>query len=269
MSNRCPTPNKHLCSLYHQWLVSRWEDEYDDQSFFKVKVYLTSLCSGCWGHPRCDDEFIFHRSEYITHNPLSQMTYQNLPLISYDPSLLMTITDDSSPVTITYTLWPMFYHYDLYLMTLIVTHHTWLWPITTHDFYLISPIHQEPSPMTYHPQLITHEYDFSPMTVIHDHHLWPWLITIIYDLSHLWISGLSPISTTYDHHDFWLSGLSLMTYLSNNHHLWLSLMTYDLWPMTYYVWPISPMIPTYHSWLSLTTTNHGLLQRSPMSYHHL
>ena len=69
MSNVCPIPNKHLCSLDHQWLVSRSEDEYDDQSSFKVKVYLPSLCSGCWGHHRCDDGFIFHRSEYITHNP--------------------------------------------------------------------------------------------------------------------------------------------------------------------------------------------------------
>ena len=69
MSNVCPIPNKHLCSLYHQWLVSRSEDEYDDQSSFKVKVYLPSLCSGCWGHTRYDDGFIFHHSEYITHNP--------------------------------------------------------------------------------------------------------------------------------------------------------------------------------------------------------
>ena len=69
MSNVYPIPNKHLCSLYHQWLVSRSEDEYDDQSSFKVKVYLPSLCSGCWGHTRYDDGFIFHHSEYITHNP--------------------------------------------------------------------------------------------------------------------------------------------------------------------------------------------------------
>ena len=188
----------------------------------RVRVYLTSLCSGCWGHPRYDDGFIFHRSEYITHNPLSHMTYHNLPLISYDPSLLMTITDDLSPIIITYALWPclmtydlylmtMTYDHDFYLMTLIVTHHTWLWPITTHDFYLISPIinnhhlwpmtyPSEPSPMTYHSQLITHEYDFSPMTVIHDYHPWP-------------LSPMTIRTVTYDH------------------HLWSMTYDYDLWPM--------------------------------------
>ena len=181
MSNMCPIPNKHLCSLYHQWLVSRWEDEYDDQSFFKVKVYLTSLCSWCWGHPRCDDEFIFHRSEYITHNPLSQMTYQNLPLISYDPSLLMTITDDLSPITITYDLWLCLISYALWLWPMTMTCTLWLW--LSH---------------------ITHDYDLSPLMTfisyhlfINNHHLWliihnssymsmtshPWLLymTIIYD----------------------------------------------------------------------------------------
>ena len=35
MSNMCSIPKKHLCSLDHQWLVSRWEDEYDHQSSFK------------------------------------------------------------------------------------------------------------------------------------------------------------------------------------------------------------------------------------------
>ena len=205
----------------------------------RVRVYLTSLCSGCWGHPRYDDGFIFHRSEYITHNPLSHMTYHNLPLISYDPSLLMTITDDLSPIIITYALWPclmtydlylmtMTYDHDFYLMTLIVTHHTWLWPITTHDFYLISPIinnhhlwpmtyPSEPSPMTYHSQLITHEYDFSPMTVIHDYHPWP-------------LSPMTIRTVTYDH------------------HLWPMTMIYDLW--------LSLITHNCHSWLSMTMTDH-------------
>ena len=239
MSNMYPIPKKHICSLDYQWLVSRWEDEYDHQSSFKVRVYLSSLCSGCWGHPRYDDGFIFHRSEYITHNPLSHMTYHNLPLISYDPSLLMTITDDLSPIIITYALWPclmtydlylmtMTYDHDFYLMTLIVTHHTWLWPITTHDFYLISPIinnhhlwpmtyPSEPSPMTYHSQLITHEYDFSPMTVIHDYHPWP-------------LSPMTIRTVTYDH------------------HLWPMTMIYDLW--------LSLITHNCHSWLSMTMTDH-------------
>ena len=214
----------------------------------RVRVYLTSLCSGCWGHPRYDDGFIFHRSEYITHNPLSHMTYHNLPLISYDPSLLMTITDDLSPIIITYALWPclmtydlylmtMTYDHDFYLMTLIVTHHTWLWPITTHDFYLISPIinnhhlwpmtyPSEPSPMTYHSQLITHEYDFSPMTVIHDYHPWP-------------LSPMTIRTVTYDH------------------HLWPMIYDYDLWPMTmiYDLW-LSLITHNCHSWLSMTMTDH-------------
>ena len=221
----------------------------------RVRVYLTSLCSGCWGHPRYDDGFIFHRSEYITHNPLSHMTYHNLPLISHDPSLLMTITDDLSPIIITYALWPclmtydlylmtMTYDHDFYLMTLIVTHHTWLWPITTHDFYLISPIinnhhlwpmtyPSEPSPMTYHSQLITHEYDFSPMTVIHDYHPWP-------------LSPMTIRTVTYDH------------------HLWP--MTYDLWSMIY-DYHLSPITVTHdYPWPWLITCHSWLIQNHDWSH---
>ena len=225
----------------------------------RVRVYLSSLCSGCWGHHRYDDGFIFHRSEYITHNPLSHMTYHNLPLISHDPSLLMTITDGLSPIIITYALWPCLMTYDLYLMTLIVTHHTWLWPITTHDFYLIWPITNkhhlwpmtypsEPSPMTYHSQLITHEYDFSPMTM-----------SIFYDY-HTWLLMTMTVTLPSDHHHSYHTRPCLFTH---EHHTWvcpssLTLIT----QMTHYPWPWLPFIHhDYDSypWLLYMTIIHDHL----------
>lgn len=259
MSNRCPICIQYPKNTYVLLItndLSQGERMNTITSLpSRVRVYLSSLCSGCWGHPRYDDGFIFHRSEYITHNPLSHMTYHNLPLISYDPSLLMTITDDLSPIIITYALWPclmtydlylmtMTYDHDFYLMTLIVTHHTWLWPITTHDFYLISPIinnhhlwpmtyPSEPSPMTYHSQLITHEYDFSPMTVIHDYHPWP-------------LSPMTIRTVTYDH------------------HLWP--MTYDLWSMTY-DYHLSPITVTHdYPWPWLITCHSWLIQNHDWSH---
>ena len=76
-------------------------------------------------------------SELTTHLiwPITTHDYHRWLITNNHHLWLMTMSYD-------HALWPMSYHYDLYLMTLIVTHHTWLWPITTHDSYLISPIHQ-------------------------------------------------------------------------------------------------------------------------------
>ncbi len=137
--------------------------------------------------------------------------------------------------------------------------------------------------MTYHPQLITHEYDFSPMTVRHDYHPWPsWLMTIIYDLSHLWLSGLLPMTITYHlspmtityNYDLWLSLVTLRLITNDNAshpwpitcHSWLCLLilTYDLWPslMTYDLWP---MAYDYDLWPSSITSNYHL---SPITVTH-
>ena len=232
----------------------------------RVRVYLSSLCSGCWGHPRYDDGFIFHRSEYITHNPLSHMTYHNLPLISHDPSLLMTITDDLSPIIITYALWPCLMPYDLYLMTMpydhglwLMTYTLWLWLMTMTSILWLWLSHitrdYDLSPLmtfiSYHLSSITITYDLWPIP--QNHHLWliihnsshmsmishPWLLymTIIHDLSHLWLSGLLPMTITYD--------------------LWSMTYDYDLWPITmiYDLW-LSLITHNCHSWLSMTMTDH-------------
>ena len=241
----------------------------------RVRVYLSSLCSGCWGHPRYDDGFIFHRSEYITHNPLSHMTYHNLPLISHDPSLLMTITDDLSPIIITYALWPCLMPYDLYLMTMpydhglwLMTYTLWLWLMTMTSILWLWLSHitrdYDLSPLmtfiSYHLSSITITYDLWPIP--QNHHLWliihnsshmsmishPWLLymTIIHDLSHLWLSGLLPMTITYD--------------------LWLWSMTYDLWPMTY-DYHLSPITVTHdYPWPWLITCHSWLIQNHDWSH---
>ena len=236
MSNMYPIPNKHFCSLYHQSLVSRWEYEHDDQSFFKVNVYLTSLCSGCWGHPRAVDG---SSSVIQCTSPMSS--------ISYDPAELTThliwpiTTHDYHRCLITNNhdlcLLSLSSDHVLYLMSLMVTHHSQLWPITTHGSYLTWPIinNHELWPMT--SGLIIHNSSHTSMTLItydHVYHSWPsWLMTIIYDLSLLWLSGLSPMTITYH---LSLQHLSLMT-----------IVTYDLWYSTY---------DTYHPWHLFITHDH-------------
>ena len=315
MSNMYPIPNKHFCSLYHQSLVSRWEYEHDDQSFFKVNVYLTSLCSGCWGHPRAVDG---SSSVIQCTSPMSS--------ISYDPAELTThliwpiTTHDYHRCLITNNhdlcLLSLSSDHVLYLMSLMVTHHSQLWPITTHDSYLTWPIinNHELWPMT--SGLIIHNSSHMSMTLItHDHvyHSWPsWLMTIIYDLSHLWLS-LMTISITYDHcdhYDLWHTTYdtyhpwpSLMTMIHDYHlshrlithdnasHPWpitihdytflhwpmTSLMTYDLWPMTYDLWLMNmtitydlwPMTCDLWIWLSRMTYDYDLWSSPITSDYHL
>lgn len=230
MSNMYPIPNKHFCSLYHQSLVSRWEYEHDDQSFFKVNVYLTSLCSGCWGHPRAVDG---SSSVIQCTSPMSSISYDPAELTThdYDPSLLMTITDVLSPITMTsvFSLCLLTMSYTLCLWWSHITHNYDLSPLMTLISHDLSSITMT---MTYDLWLMTsgliiHNSSHMSMTLItHDHvyHSWPsWLMTIIYDLSHLWLS-LMTISITYDHCDH-----------------------YDLWHTTY---------DTYHLWPSLMTMIH-------------
>ena len=315
MSNMYPIPNKHFCSLYHQSLVSRWEYEHDDQSFFKVNVYLTSLCSGCWGHPRAVDG---SSSVIQCTSPMSS--------ISYDPAELTThliwpiTTHDYHRCLITNNhdlcLLSLSSDHVLYLMSLMVTHHSQLWPITTHGSYLTWPIinNHELWPMT--SGLIIHNSSHMSMTLItHDHvyHSWPsWLMTIIYDLSHLWLS-LMTISITYDHcdhYDLWHTTYdtyhpwpSLMTMIHDYHlshrlithdnasHPWpitihdytflhwpmTSLMTYDLWPMTYDLWLMNmtitydlwPMTCDLWIWLSRMTYDYDLWSSPITSDYHL
>lgn len=130
----------------------------------------------------------------------------------------------------TYTLW-------LWLMTM--TSILWLWlSHITHD-YDLSPLMTF---ISYHLSSITITYDLWPIP--QNHHLWliihnsshmsmtshPWLLymTIIHDLSHLWLSGLLPMTITYD--------------------LWPMTMIYDLW--------LSLITHNCHSWLSMTMTDH-------------
>ena len=195
--------------------------------------------------------------------------------MTYHPQLI-THEYDFSPMTMSYHLW-------LSYMT-IMSYVSWLWHlshITSHDHDCYSSIW--PSSLLSHKTMTIHTWtphmsmfiitdshhpdDPLFMTIMtHNYHLWPWLMTIIYDLSHLWISGLSPISTTYDHHDLWLSLVThrLITNDNASHpwpitcHSWLCLltltydhhlspMTYDLWHMTMiYDHHLSPLTTTYH-----------------------
>lgn len=201
----------------------------------------------------------------------------------------MTITDDLSSITMTYVLWPMSYHYDLwpwptsydhdlYLMTLIVTHHTSHMTMTYHHSWLLSHITYSSITITYDLSSTTHHTWVWLLT--HDCYTWlssmttSWLMTIIYDLSHLWLSGLLPMTITYHlspmiityNYELWLSLVThrLITNDNASHpwpitcHSWLCLLTltYDhhLWPMTYDLWHmtmiydhhLSPLTTTYH-----------------------
>ena len=196
-------------------------------------------------------------------------------------------------MTMTYTLWLWLSHithdYDLSPLMTLISYHLFinnhhLWPMTYPS---------EPSPMTYHPQLITHVYDFSPMTVIHDYHPWPhldsWLssmtsLTYDYQDCYLWPSLITYhlwpllITMTYDYHLSHID-LSPMTMLlihdlshvtrdyvflhwpmTYDHHL--SPMTYDLWLMTYDLWP---MVYDYDLWPPSITSNYHL---SPITVTH-
>ena len=156
----------------------------------------------------------------------------------------------------TYTLW-------LWLMTM--TSILWLWLSHITRDYDLSPLMTF---ISYHLSSITITYDLWPIP--QNHHLWliihnsshmsmishPWLLymTIIHDLSHLWLSGLLPMTITYDLwpitmiYDLWLS------LITHNCHSWLSMtMTDHMSLMTY----SEPWLITYDhcSWLSRTITH--------------
>ena len=167
-------------------------------------------------------------------------------------------------MTMAYDLWLIPYDHGLWLMTytlwlwlMTMTSILWLWLSHITRDYDLSPLMTF---ISYHLSSITITYDLWPIP--QNHHLWliihnsshmsmishPWLLymTIIHDLSHLWLSGLLPMTITYD--------------------LWLWSMTYDLWPMTY-DYHLSPITVTHdYPWLWLITCHSWLIQNHDWSH---
>ena len=171
--------------------------------------------------------------------PVSHMTQQNLPHISYDPSLLMTITDVLSPITMTSV-------FSLCLLTMSYTLCLW-WSHITHN-YDLSPLMA----------LISH--DLSSITMSYD--LWPLDLSSTTHHTWVWLLSLMTMSITHDHLDSWLSSMTSLIY---DYHSWpyLSLMTI-VTIMTYDILHMTLITHDHHSWRWFTTiTCH--IDLSPMT----
>lgn len=259
-------------------------------------TYVLSL----WLIPYDSDCHTSHMTMTYHHSwLLSHMTYSSIT-ITYDlwpiphNHHLWLIIHNSSHMSMTSHPWLCLITYDCLtwlscLMSYalcLMSYVSWLWHLshmTSHDHDCYSSIwpswllsHKTMSIHTWTPHMsmsiITDSHHPDDPFIIHDHHdLWLSSMTMTHNY-HLWpLSPMNIRTVTYIYHLWppWLMTIRIITHDLPLQQQSLMTITYDLWPMTYYVWHISPMIPTYHSWLSLTTTNHGLSQRSPMSYHHL
>ena len=172
-------------------------------------------------------------------SPMSSISYDlsEHTTHDYDPSLLMTITDVLSPITMTSV-------FSLCLLTMSCTLCLW-WSHITHN-YDLSPL------------MALISYDLSSITMSYD--LWPLDLSSTTHHTRVWLLSLMTMSITHDHHDSWLSSMTSLIYDYQDCHLCPSLMTI----MTYDIVHMTLITYDHHSWRWFTTiTCH--IDLSPMT----